>query len=303
MDRALQDSTIKVSVIMPSYNHGHFIDKAIESVINQTFNNWEIIVIDNHSTDNTQEVLKKYKDINLRKISIKNKGIIAASRNLGIENSQSEYIAFLDSDDVWYPNKLEVCLELLSHNYDMVCHAEKWTGLSKDKNVFYGPEHRTSYDSLLFSGNCLSTSAVVLKKEILSSVNGFSEEPTFNTAEDYDLWLRISKENKKIGIVNEVLGEYRLHDSNESQSGFKNMEAIMSVLKFHLKENNGTGILHHFRSKNCLAKVVYGTGRVLQKQGKFGKASMLFLKSILSFPMNIKFYIALISCLFRIKLI
>tara|TARA_Y100001970_G_scaffold219769_1_gene269742 strand:- start:29290 stop:30189 length:900 start_codon:yes stop_codon:yes gene_type:complete len=299
----MNKSELKVSIVMPSYNHGHFIDKAIDSVINQSFKDWEIVVIDNNSKDNTHEVLSRYKDINLRILNIDNKGIIAASRNLGITNSESDYIAFLDSDDLWYPNKLKVCLDLLEKGYDMVCHAEKWTGLGKEKNVIYGPEHKASYDSLLFSGNCISTSAVVLKKEVLTLVNGFSEESEFVTAEDYDLWLRISKENKKIGFVNEVLGEYRIHDNNQSKIDYKNMNAITSVLKFHLKQNEEKGINNYLRSKNCLAKVIYGKGRELQKLGQFKKASLLFLRAITSFPLNIKFYIALISSSFGIKLI
>lgn len=298
----MNDLIPRVSVIIPSYNHGHFIGEAINSVIKQSFKDWEIIVIDNNSSDSTQDVLSEYGDIDLRILNIENKGIIAASRNLGINHSKSEYIAFLDADDLWYPKKLETCIDFLSEDYDMVCHSEKWVRNNQEKEVHYGPENKATYDSLLFLGNCISTSSVVLKREIFSSVVGFSEDSRFISAEDYDLWLRISKDNKKIGFTNEILGEYRIHADNISKDKFKNMEAITSVVETHLKVMDTNDLKYFIKSKNSLAKIIYRTGRDLQKEGVFGSAIKLFLRAIVSFPLNIKFYIALVCSLLRIRI-
>ena len=111
-----------ISIIIPTYNHAKFIKKALQSVINQTFENWEAIVIDNYSTDDTEKILNEYKDTRIRYIKIKNNGIIAKSRNLGIENANGEWIAFLDSDDWWTLNKLETCFNNIDKKVDLIYH-------------------------------------------------------------------------------------------------------------------------------------------------------------------------------------
>ncbi|MBA7530747.1 UDP-Glc:alpha-D-GlcNAc-diphosphoundecaprenol beta-1,3-glucosyltransferase WfgD [subsurface metagenome] len=96
-----------ISVVMPTYNHGRFIGDAINSVLNQTYRNLELIIIDNFSEDNTEKIVTSYKDDRIKYLKFKNNGVIASSRNYGIKHSRGEYIAFLDSDDVWLPEKLE----------------------------------------------------------------------------------------------------------------------------------------------------------------------------------------------------
>jgi glycosyltransferase involved in cell wall biosynthesis len=97
-----------VSVVIPSYNHANFIGKAVQSVLDQTYNKYEIIVIDNHSNDGTHEIVASFeKKAIIRMLDINNNGIIAASRNMGISAAQGEWVAFLDSDDSWMPDKLE----------------------------------------------------------------------------------------------------------------------------------------------------------------------------------------------------
>ena len=95
-----------VSVVMPTYNHAQFIKDAIDSVRGQTYLNWELIIIDNYSEDNTRDIIEAYADDRIRYVQFRNNGIIAASRNRGIEQAQGEYVAFIDSDDVWLPEKI-----------------------------------------------------------------------------------------------------------------------------------------------------------------------------------------------------
>ena len=110
-----------VSVVIPSYNHGRFLGRALQSVLDQTYTNSEVIVVDNHSTDNTDEVMASFADQRITYLKIHNNGIIAASRNAGLRLAKGEWIAFLDSDDYWSGNKLEQCILNRSNN-DVIYH-------------------------------------------------------------------------------------------------------------------------------------------------------------------------------------
>ena len=95
------------SIVLPTYNQSKFLKKCIKSILSQTFQNWELIIINNNSTDDTLRVVKNFNDKRIRTFSINNQGILAKSRNLGIKKSKSEWICFIDTDDKWYPKKLE----------------------------------------------------------------------------------------------------------------------------------------------------------------------------------------------------
>ena len=110
-----------VSVIMPTYNHAKFIGKAIGSVLNQTHKNLELIIIDNYSVDNTEEIVKSFNDHRIKYIKFMNNGVIAASRNNGLKIAKGEWVCFLDSDDWWYPKKLETVQEYTSGS-DIIYH-------------------------------------------------------------------------------------------------------------------------------------------------------------------------------------
>ena len=111
-----------VSIVIPTYNYARFISKSLKSVIDQTFENWEVIVIDNHSTDDTHNVVLKHIDSRIKYLKIDNKGIIAKSRNLGIKEAKGEWIAFLDSDDWWTKDKLEICFRNINEEVDFIYH-------------------------------------------------------------------------------------------------------------------------------------------------------------------------------------
>ena len=102
-----------VSVVMPTYNHAQFIKEAIESVLSQSYRNMELIVIDNYSQDNTRQIVESFGDPRIKYHQFANNGIIAASRNYGITQAQGEYVAFIDSDDVWFGDKLKLQMEAL----------------------------------------------------------------------------------------------------------------------------------------------------------------------------------------------
>ena len=120
-----------VSIVIPTYNHAKFIGKALKSVLDQTYENWEAIVIDNQSIDQTSKILSNYTDPRIKCFKINNDGIIAKSRNLGIKKATGEWIAFLDSDDWWTKDKLEACIGMIGTNVDFIYHAHEYVSKSK----------------------------------------------------------------------------------------------------------------------------------------------------------------------------
>jgi glycosyltransferase involved in cell wall biosynthesis len=284
-----------VSVVIPTYNHAQFLRNALDSVIGQTFTRWEAIVVNNFSQDDTISVIESYDDPRIRYLNFANQGVIAASRNHGISKTSAPYIAFLDSDDIWYPQKLEKCMLRLEQGFDMVCHAETWVGPGdRRRDVAYGPESRATYSQLLYEGNCISTSAVVVKREFVERVGGFSEQPSFITAEDYELWLKLARDGAKIGFVTDILGEYLIHDGNQSRAALRNMEAVMAVVRHHLAEQARRGKSNWWRARKCLALVYYGGARGLQDSGQFGAAWRYFFKAVAQYPLVPKFYAAML---------
>ena len=111
-----------ISIVIPTYNRSAELKRALKSVLSQTYKNFEVIVVDNNSIDNTDTMLKNLNDQRIRLLKINNNGIIAASRNMGINASNGEWIAFLDSDDWWHSNKLEKVIHYCSSGYDVCYH-------------------------------------------------------------------------------------------------------------------------------------------------------------------------------------
>ena len=231
--------SLKVSVVIPTYNQAGLLQNALISVINQTMQDWEAIVIDNYSQDNTREVVESFNDPRIRYVPFSNKGIIAASRNHGIHLATGDFIAFLDSDDLWYPFKLSSCLDRIGPDTDIVCHGLR---IRRDAGLQESlvPELpcQDIYQYLLENGNpSIATSAVLLKKECLTRFGIFSENPEMVTAEDYELWLRLSKNGIRWGVILEELGEYRIHGGNASGNIKKQMLAEDAVVVRHFNED------------------------------------------------------------------
>ncbi len=195
----------KVSVIIPTYNRENFIKKALDSVLRQTFQNFEIIVLDDGSTDNTKTIVEGYSE-KVRYFYQDNRGI-AGARNEAIRKSCGGFIAFLDSDDYWMPEKLERQMELFRKHteYGMVascCSSVRLDGSFRKKNR-HGKSGWVLKD--LFEKNFIRTSSAVIKRECLNRAGLFDEE--FEECEEYDLWLRIAA-LYPVGFINEPLAVY-----------------------------------------------------------------------------------------------
>ncbi len=274
----MQNSQELVSIVVPTFNQADFLAEALASVIAQTHTSWEAIVVNNFSTDHTVDVVNQIGDSRIALVNFANEGVIASSRNLGISKARGKYVAFLDSDDTWEPSKLTKSIGVLSSGADLVCHAERWFGGgSRERIVRYGPEPRASYDSLLLKGNCISTSAVVVRRSVLDQLNGFRTDPRFITTEDYDLWLRIAQDGFTISFITEVLGSFRRHQTSASSSTARHLLAELAVVNDHFasERNFGPTIVKH---RHALAH--YTAARSYSKSSKFVDALGSFLTSL-----------------------
>lgn len=223
-----------VSVVIPAYNAAQFLEKTLDSVRAQTFSSYEIVIVDDGSQDATQAVAEGYlarhglKGLCLRQENKK----IAGARNTGIRAAQADLIALLDHDDLWYPEKLAVVMEEFQRHpeADLVCHDED---VARDGKVLHttrnGPQHPRMYERLLFQGNALSPSACVLRKDKALSIGGFRENPEFNTVEDYDFWMRLSRV-ACFRFIPRALGRYQLVEraaSRRVEYHHANLEALL----------------------------------------------------------------------------
>lgn len=290
-----------VSVIIPTYNHAQFLRAAIQSVVDQTYPDWEIVIVNNYSEDDTVQIVASFNDPRIRLVNFRNHGVIAASRNHGMSLANGKAIAFLDSDDVWYPEKLQRCMDALGEKADVVCHGEAWIKEgSPPRIVMYGPQSRTRYLSLLYDGNCLSTSAIVVRKSMLDKVGGFSEDPQMVTAEDYELWLRLAKEGARFAMVEAVLGEYRIHGGNQSKAVMRNFGAELAVLQKHFSGMDADGFMTRLKKRRRVALAYYSAARGLQADGQHVEALRWLVRSWLKCPCIARAYAAAMISVFGI---
>jgi len=228
-----------ISVIMPAYNNEHCILQAVESVVNQIYKQWELIIIDDMSTDNTYDAAKKISDSDHRIKVLRNTSNqgVGKTRNIGVSEASGEWIAFLDSDDMWTPDKLEKQVALVSKNPNIKI---TFTGSSfisesgeKKEYVLHVPEKITRKE--LLKQNVISCSSVMAKKDLLVR---YPMSDNYSVHEDFAAWLSILCEEEYAYGIDEPLLIYRL--STKSKSGNKFKAARMN---WNTYRNMGLGIL------------------------------------------------------------
>ena len=279
-----------LSIVIPTYNHAHFLKDAIQSLLSQTYPHWEAFIINNYSEDNTTEVVKAFRERRIELVNFQNYGVIAASRNEGIRRAGGEYVAFLDSDDVWKPAKLERCLERLNSGCDLVCHGTIWRwNDGRTRQVVHGPEKRATYRALLYGGNRIATSATVVRKKILDEVGGFSTEPNFVTAEDYELWLRIARAGGRLCFIPGMLGEYRIHEGNASHQGTAR-DAALAVVNHHFELDSDPRRFRHLKQRIRRSQIITENARGLGRMWAFRLAWSESIRALRVWPLNWRAY-------------
>lgn len=219
-----------VSIVVPSYNSEAFISNTIASVINQSYQNWELMIIDDCSTDNSASIIKKFVERDSRIKYLKTdrpSGSPALPRNIGIEKSKGSYIAFLDSDDIWFKDKLEKEVPALE-KYDVVySYYEKmdWDGARNNRIVKTSP--KTTYSSLLKSNTIPCLTSIVSRKAI--GETRFKQIPQ----EDFCFWLDILKKGYVAYNIREVTALYRVSRNSRSGNKLAMFKGYWNVIRNH----------------------------------------------------------------------
>ncbi len=244
----------KVSVIIPNYNHGKFLEHTIQSVLEQTFPAYEVLICDDGSSDNSKEIVSKFDSFSVRWIDCGRNGRPAIPRNMGISASKGDWIAFLDSDDKWMPNKLELQILLARQSglQAICCNALK---VGPNANPIFEPYFNNSRFEInfktLLKSNTIICSSTLIKKELFELENNFPEGRMFKGIEDYSLWLKIATKTNWYYLETPLLYYYDNPTQSirsTSKSDFRNK--IITYLeylrwnKFKLMYNSKLILIH-----------------------------------------------------------
>lgn len=214
-----------VSVIITTYNCAEYIQQTIQSVIDQTYKNLQIIVVDDGSDDETSKIVKIYavKDARLKFFQLDHSGSPAHVRNAGIKYSQGKYIALLDGDDIWAVNKIELQVGKLEQKPDCVLAYSMSVTFGNVK--YFSPSFEVlpllnkaahNRNDMIYKGNVITNSSVLIRSDILKFIGGFDEDPQLKV-EDYDLWIRLGEKGDYC-FIPKILVHYRIHGNQFSGS-------------------------------------------------------------------------------------
>lgn len=270
----------KVSVIIPTYNRAQYIAEAIDSVLNQTYQDFEIIIVDDGSTDNTKEIIKPYLDDYSNKIRYfyqKNKGISAA-RNMAINKAREDYIAFLDSDDRWLPEKLEKQMKVIKdENINFVYSAMYVENNGRMTNRIIPANPATDFLGLLTKNQSIAMATTIIKKEYITKTGMFDE--TLTVSVDYDLWLRVLLKYK-VKYLKEPLTIYREHADNITKN-IENVKKSGIVICQKLLKNSE---IPKKIIKRKLSSEHYMLGKIYYDKKQYKNASTEIKNAIYAYP-------------------
>lgn len=229
-----------VSVLMPAYNAGRYIAESVESVRGQTFQDWELVVVDDGSADDTGEVARRLAaaDARVRYVRRPNGGQ-AAARNTGLAEARGRLVAFLDADDLWLPGKLAAQLAVLEETgVDLVYtdgHFFSDDGAESEErfDILPGEARGVEMFRVLFNSNRIGTLSVLVKREALDAVGLFDEDRLYQNCEDYDLWLRLARWGASFYGMTEKLMRYRRHAAATTYAASRLLAPMLAVILKH----------------------------------------------------------------------
>jgi len=224
-----------ISIITPSYNSSSYIEETIKSVVYQTYKNWELIIVDDSSIDNTVNIVNKYVAVDKRVKLIQNSKNYGAafSRNIGLKESKYDYIAFLDSDDLWLEDKLKNQISFMKENNISFCFTGyeiiNSIGKSLGKTVDTKQTGSFSYNDMLKKKATLGCSTVMINKK---HFDGLLKIPSLRTGQDYAFWLKLLKKPKiRAYVLPKVLTQYRITPNSISRNKFKKVRRQWQIYR------------------------------------------------------------------------
>ncbi len=234
-----------VTVQMPVFNGGKYLAEAIESILNQTFRDFEFLILDDGSTDDSLNILRQYEsnDSRIRVISRENRGL-GTTQNELVQHARGEFIAQLDQDDIAVPNRLELQVDFLGKNPRVVAvggASQMIDGAGRYLTTFTPPHTDAEIQALNLEGICaIAHSSVMMRSESLAVIGNYNKE--YNLAPDLDLWLRLG-EVGELANLNEVLLKYRLHDKSASEkTSQKQLEEMRRACENAWRRRNISGV-------------------------------------------------------------
>ena len=224
-----------VSIITPCYNSEKFLDECISSVLNQTYQNWEMLIVDDNSSDNSSILINSYskKDERIKPLYLNDNIGAAMARNKAISKAKGKYLAFLDSDDVWLPKKLEVQTNFMKKNNCSFVFSS-YSVISDDEKPTYTisvPE-KITYKRYL-KNTIIGCLTVMLDKEKFKKI----EMPNLRSSHDMALWLNLLKQEKYAYGIEQNLAIYREHKSSNTSNKFRAIYDVWNVYRKHEKLN------------------------------------------------------------------
>lgn len=273
----------KFSVVIPVYNMAGYITKALSSVAKQSYNDYEIVVVNDGSTDKSAKKieawLKKNPKVQVTFINLEENTGLGATRNRATQESKGEYIAFLDADDTWESNKLQRVEQEIQGNADVDLFYHAVRVFSKNRERDRSIREIESYRDLLLNGNPIIPSATVMKTSVLKDLNGFSIRKLFHGAEDFDLWLRFLKAGYKMKAIDEVLTRYRAEGQGMTAKIDEHIKNNIQVVEHHVYGIESTGEELQLIMDKAIARKYYEAARFSQKHGMHKKARKYYKKS------------------------
>lgn len=271
----------RVSIIIPTLNRARFISGAIESVLAQTYPSWELLIVDNGSTDETESIARSFatKDSRVHYLQENRKGVSRA-RNLALKTARGEYIAFLDDDDLYLPSKLQLQVSFMdAHPETGFVYGQIEIVNSKDELQWVDPKKPVLTYRDLFEESGIRIQSVMCRRSCFDAVGGFDEGLTMG--EDYDLWLRMaavySFEFMAVPLV-----RMRFHESNTCNVPVPLYKQRDQLLR-RVPVNPSAGITRRVKQRR-LAHNLYRLARIQRDQDEMKAASLCFLKSFFEYP-------------------
>lgn len=280
-----------VSVIIPTCDRAHLLERAVMSVLGQSFDDYEVIVVDDHSRDDTLEVIERLRDERVRCIPRSQRGGGAAARNTGIEAACGEYLAFLDDDDAWHDSKLQRQVEVMQRRpevglvYTGAVHIHQHNG-----QIFktVTPTDRGYIFQALLERNIIgTTSSVMVRKEALLEVGGFDE--AFPSCQDWDLYLRLAGD-WMVDFVGKALVDFYLHPvriTRNDNARIDGRKMILDKYSSYIQADKRILSLHHS-----------AIGRLCCQAGRYGEGRHLLFEAVRESPTNMEAIKHLLPVLF-----